>query len=447
MSRHRSATSCAKRPGEHPHRRRPAGQARRLSRDPRGARPEPRHGDLRRGGAAAGAEARFRGHPARRQHAGPGRPRDGGADPQPQAARRTFRSSSSPPTTATRCASARAIRSAPSTTWSRRSFPRSCARRSRCSSTCTCSREQAKRQRRGAAGAGRGARGARRGRARERSASRSWRRRAPRCRGSLEFDRDGARACCGSRFRSWPTSPRSPFPARKASNARTELAWSGRAGRRSRCASNRSPAVDCGWWRDAIARVLASGVSESFPGCVRRAAATRGRPPPPRQLEIPRGSPLDSLAILPLIARGRTIGVLSLGLGFVAADVSMPICWRSPPISPTAPRSRSTMRCCTGRSTTRTGARTSSSRCSRTSSAIRSRRSPTPCTSCRPTAPTPSKLDWAREVIGRQVKQLAPPGRRPARRVADHARQDRAQDRSGRRRRSRRRRRRDRAAR
>ncbi len=40
------------------------------SRDPRGARPESRPRELRRGGAEGSAEARLRGHPARRQHAG-----------------------------------------------------------------------------------------------------------------------------------------------------------------------------------------------------------------------------------------------------------------------------------------------------------------------------------------------------------------------------------------
>ena len=45
---------------------------------------EPVHRRVRRAGAEAGAGARLRGHPARRQHAGHGRPRDRGADPQPQ---------------------------------------------------------------------------------------------------------------------------------------------------------------------------------------------------------------------------------------------------------------------------------------------------------------------------------------------------------------------------
>jgi signal transduction histidine kinase/CheY-like chemotaxis protein len=71
------------------------------------------------------------------------------------------------------------------------------------------------------------------------------------------------------------------------------------------------PAVECGWWRDAIARVLGSGVGESFPELSGPTHGSAG--PPTAQPEIPRGSPLRSLVIIPLIARGRTIGVISLG--------------------------------------------------------------------------------------------------------------------------------------
>ncbi len=73
--------------GQHPRRRRPAGQAPRVSGGARGARPEPRDGRLGRGGAARAAAARLRGDPARRQHAGHRRPRDRRADPQAQQVR------------------------------------------------------------------------------------------------------------------------------------------------------------------------------------------------------------------------------------------------------------------------------------------------------------------------------------------------------------------------
>ena len=85
----------------------------------------------------------------------------------------------------------------------------------------------------------------------------------------------------------------------------------------------------------------------------------------------------------------------------------------------------------------RTSARTSSSRCSRTSCAIRSRRSATPCTCCK----APERRRRAGRLGARRHRAPAEaadaPGRRPARRVADHARQDRAQARVARRRRRR----------
>jgi signal transduction histidine kinase/DNA-binding response OmpR family regulator len=92
------------------------------------------------------------------------------------------------------------------------------------------------------------------------------------------------------------------FPGEEGIEVRTELAWSNALAGEPLC-SESVPAVECGWWRDAIARVLGSGVGESFP-------ELSG---PTAQPEIPRGSPLRSLVIIPLIARGRTIGVISLG--------------------------------------------------------------------------------------------------------------------------------------
>ncbi len=102
------------------------------------------------------------------------------------------------------------------------------------------------------------------------------------------------------------------FPGEEGIDARTELAWSGALTAETLC-SESVPAVDCGWWRDAIARVLGSGVCESFPD-IAGPQPTGGRGGGPNtQPEIPRGSPLHSLVIIPLLARGRTIGVISLG--------------------------------------------------------------------------------------------------------------------------------------
>ena len=100
------------------------------------------------------------------------------------------------------------------------------------------------------------------------------------------------------------------FPGEEGIAARTELAWSNALAGEPLC-SESVAAVECGWWRDAIARVQASGVSESFPDLSGPTSGS-GNPQtlPP---EIPRGSPLHSLVIIPLLARGRTIGVISLG--------------------------------------------------------------------------------------------------------------------------------------
>ncbi len=102
------------------------------------------------------------------------------------------------------------------------------------------------------------------------------------------------------------------FPGEEGVEARTELAWSGAWSGESLCGESVT-AVECGWWREAIARVLASGVSESFPGPLSSHSGNGSGNPAAAQPEIPHGSPLQSLVIIPLIARGRTIGVVSLG--------------------------------------------------------------------------------------------------------------------------------------
>jgi signal transduction histidine kinase/DNA-binding response OmpR family regulator len=102
------------------------------------------------------------------------------------------------------------------------------------------------------------------------------------------------------------------FPGEEGIEARTELAWSNALAGEPLC-SESVPAVEYGWWRDAIARVLGSGVSEFFPELSGPHPSNGSGSPPSAQPEIPRGSPLHSLVIIPLLARGRTIGVISLG--------------------------------------------------------------------------------------------------------------------------------------
>ena len=99
------------------------------------------------------------------------------------------------------------------------------------------------------------------------------------------------------------------FAGEEGIEARTELAWNSALTGEPLCRES-IPAIECGWWRDAIARVQGSGVSESFPDL---SGAHPSNGPAGPQPEIPRGSPLHSLVIIPLLARGRTIGVISLG--------------------------------------------------------------------------------------------------------------------------------------
>jgi len=73
---------------------------------------------------------------------------------------------------------------------------------------------------------------------------------------------------------------------------------------------------DCRWWREAIERVSASGRREIWNLPDRSDAGEDvARSAAGSSLEIPDNAKLGSLAILPMIARGRTVGVLSLGLG------------------------------------------------------------------------------------------------------------------------------------
>ena len=128
-------TDGRRREGQHPDRRRPAGEAARLRHRARGARAEPRARRFGRGGAARGAAARVRGDPARRQHARHRRLRDRGADPPIQAlgAHADHLHHRLRRRDADRQA---AMRSARSTTSCRRSCRTCCAARSRSSSSC-----------------------------------------------------------------------------------------------------------------------------------------------------------------------------------------------------------------------------------------------------------------------------------------------------------------------
>jgi len=70
-----------------------------------------------------------------------------------------------------------------------------------------------------------------------------------------------------------------------------------------------------GWWRDAVDRVMASGTGESSCAADASAAGNAPRAPPTRHLEIPQGARVDAVAVLPMVARGRAVGVMSFGFG------------------------------------------------------------------------------------------------------------------------------------
>ena len=127
-------------------------------------------------------------------------------------------------------------------------------------------------------------------------------------------------------------------------------------------------------------------------------------------------------------ARGADAGLRPVG-----PDASRPTTSPWPSRSPAGPASPWTTPCWSATSRRTTGARTSSWRCWPTSCATRSPRSATPCRSCELCGIEHPTLDWARDVIDRQVQPPGPAGGRPARRVADHARQDPAADGAGRR--------------
>ena len=157
---------------------------------------------------------------------------------------------------------------------------RSCAPRSRCSSSCTCWRSRRSARRRSALRLPR-AGGARRGRASEPQVrvSGAGERRAFRI---AESRRDDARA--GPARRAVPCRCRRVDAARPRGVERRTMSR-GPGNRRRTVAPHRiARRVECEWWRDAIERVIASGSGMSFnagravDGAARR---ERGRSPRP----------------------------------------------------------------------------------------------------------------------------------------------------------------------
>jgi signal transduction histidine kinase/DNA-binding response OmpR family regulator len=110
-------------------------------------------------------------------------------------------------------------------------------------------------------------------------------------------------------------------------DARTELAWFD-SGPGPALRTDTVATVECPWWGAAIQRVIETGHPESFDATVQAPVEAGGPAAPRAPLEIPRGTPITSLIVVPLIARARTLGALSLGLGpsgrtFRPDDVAM----------------------------------------------------------------------------------------------------------------------------
>lgn len=94
----------------------------------------------------------------------------------------------------------------------------------------------------------------------------------------------------------------------------TRVGWTGAPPER-RLSTETLAQVDNDWLRQAIERAMVSGNGETFldvpsaDGAVRSGDRLHGD-----RLELPRGVRVQSLVVLPLLARGRTLGVLTLAM-------------------------------------------------------------------------------------------------------------------------------------
>jgi signal transduction histidine kinase/DNA-binding response OmpR family regulator len=96
--------------------------------------------------------------------------------------------------------------------------------------------------------------------------------------------------------------------------ARTDMAWIDPDPARG-LVSESVTTVECLWWRKAIERVIESGTGERFDGPPPSRGEGMGGDARAAPLEIPRGTAIESIVILPLVARGRTLGAFSIGFG------------------------------------------------------------------------------------------------------------------------------------
>jgi len=95
----------------------------------------------------------------------------------------------------------------------------------------------------------------------------------------------------------------------------TRLAWAGPPPER-RLSTESLAQVDNDWLRQAIERAMTSGQGETFLDIPSADSAVRpGQVRCSDCLELPRGVPIRSLVVLPLLARGRSVGVMTLAIG------------------------------------------------------------------------------------------------------------------------------------
>jgi signal transduction histidine kinase/DNA-binding response OmpR family regulator len=104
------------------------------------------------------------------------------------------------------------------------------------------------------------------------------------------------------------------LPGEEGLDGRTQLACAGPAPER-RLSTETMTQIDNAWLRQTVDRVMSSGAGETFDADSSAASGRSAGSSRNEDLELPRGTRIDSLVVLPLLARGRTLGVLSLGMG------------------------------------------------------------------------------------------------------------------------------------
>jgi len=105
------------------------------------------------------------------------------------------------------------------------------------------------------------------------------------------------------------------LPGEEGIKEGTQLAWAGPPPERRLCTETMTQ-IDNDWLRQTVGRVMSSGAGETCFDAGSSAPSGRlAGSSTSERVELPRGTKIDTLVVLPLLARGRTLGVLSLGMG------------------------------------------------------------------------------------------------------------------------------------